>query len=113
MRPGQLEPNEFEMALLKHFAAQDPALLIDGLHVLSRKFTGVGSFTNFLCHGSAEVKWDRTVDLDATIVMPGVPNGLGAVLFCTGRHPNMLEIYTYGSERWEGLYDGFALRESA
>jgi hypothetical protein len=25
MRPGQLEPNEFEIELLKRFAAQDPA----------------------------------------------------------------------------------------
>ena len=25
MRPGQLEPNEFEIELFKRFAAQDPA----------------------------------------------------------------------------------------
>jgi hypothetical protein len=59
MRPGQLEPNEFEIALLKGFAAQDPSLCLDSLHVLSREFTGVGSFTKFLCDGSGETKWDR------------------------------------------------------
>jgi hypothetical protein len=46
MRPGQLEPNEFETAPLKRFATQDPSLSIDSLHVLSLEFTGVGSFTS-------------------------------------------------------------------
>jgi hypothetical protein len=36
MRPGQLEPNEFEVALLKQFAVQDPSLCLGSLHVLSR-----------------------------------------------------------------------------
>jgi hypothetical protein len=47
------------------------------------------------------------MDLNAAIVMPGVPNGLGAILFSTGRHPNVLEIYTYGEDHSDGLYDGF------
>ena len=37
MRPGQLEPNEFEVALLKQFAVQDPSLCLGSLHVLSRR----------------------------------------------------------------------------
>ena len=109
MRPGQLEPNEFEIGLLKRFAAQDPSLCIDSLHVLSRKFTGVGSFTQFLCQGSGESRWDRDLHLGAVISMPGVPNGLGAILFCTGRHSNLLETYTYGDEHWDGLYEGFVI----
>ena len=77
MRPGQLEPNEFEIALLKRFAAQD-----------------------------------RDLHLDAVISVPGVPNGLGAILFCIGSHPNVLEIYTFGDEHWDGLYEGFLIPES-
>jgi hypothetical protein len=92
MRPGQLEPNEFEIALLKRFAARDPSLCLDSLHVLSRKFTGVGSFTQFLCDGSGETKWDRVLHLGAIISMPSVPSGLAAILFCTGSQPNCLEI---------------------
>ena len=112
MRPGQLEPNEFETALLKRFATQDPSLSIDSLHVLSREFTGVGSFTKFLCGGPGETKWDRDLKLGAIISMPGVPSGLGAVLFCTGNQPTCLEIYTFGDEYWDGVYDGFAVRDT-
>ena len=112
MRPGQLEPNEFEATLLKRFATQDPSLSIDSLHVLSREFTGVGSFTKFLCGGSGETKWDRDLVLGAGISMPGVPSGLGAVLFCAGNQPNCLEIYTFGDEHWDGVYDGFAVRDT-
>jgi hypothetical protein len=112
MRPGQLQPNEFETAILKRFAKQDPSLSIDSLHVLSREFTGVGSFTKFLCGGSSETKWDRHLGLGAVISMPGVPSGLGAVLFCTGNEPNCLEISTFGDEHWDGIYDGFVVRET-
>jgi hypothetical protein len=112
IRPGQLEPNEFEIALLKRFAAQDPSLCLDSLHVLSREFTGVGSFTKFLCHGSSETKWDRDLHLGAVISMPGMPSGLSAILFCTGSHPNCLEISSFGDEHWDGLYEGFVIPEN-
>ena len=54
MRPGQREPNEFERAILEWIAAEHPALRthLAGLHILSREFTGVGSFTNFLYDAS-------------------------------------------------------------
>jgi hypothetical protein len=44
--------------------------------------------------------------------MPGVPNGLGAVLFCEGGKPQLLEVYTHGSELWDGVHDGFELANS-
>lgn len=49
MKPGQLTPNEFENAILERLASKTEALrpLLARLHVLSREFTGVGSFTNF------------------------------------------------------------------
>ena len=49
MRPGQLNPNEFEIAILNRLADDFELLraLIPKLHVLSREFTGVGAFTNF------------------------------------------------------------------
>src|SRR5262245_50013108 len=43
------------------------------------------------------------------IHVPGVPNGMGAVLFCSGWQPECLEIYTYGEERWDGVYNGFSI----
>jgi len=45
--------------------------------------------------------------------MPGVPNGMGAVLFCKGDWPRCLEVFTYGDGHWEGAYDGFAIEQTA
>ena len=70
MRPGQLEPNELEMAVLRAFAQREPRIAahIQNLHVLSREFTGVGSFTRFQYEGSDP---EHTLDLAVQIQMPG------------------------------------------
>jgi hypothetical protein len=108
MRPGQLHPNEFEVAILQGFAQREPAILssIDALHVLSREFTGVGSFTRFQYEGAES---ERHLTLAAEIHVPGVPTGLGAVLFCRGDHPISLELFTYGDQFWDGVSDGYAI----
>jgi hypothetical protein len=115
MRPGQVKPNEFELAILERLATKDPSIRgsVGRLHVLSREFTGVGSFTNFACEESAADAPDRHVGLDDLIKMPGVPNGMGAVLFCKGDRPQCLEVFTYGDDHWEGVYDGFAIEQTA
>jgi hypothetical protein len=115
MRPGQLEPNEFERAILRRLARQEPSLgeSLERLHVLSRQFTGVGSFTRFKCGDSIPDTPQRPVALDALIRMPGVPNGMGAVLFCIGDQPVCLEVYAYGDDLWDGVYDGFSFEETA
>jgi hypothetical protein len=55
MRPGQVTPNEFELAILERLASKELSIrgAIAQLHVLSREFTGVGSFTNFACEESS------------------------------------------------------------
>lgn len=112
MRPGQLTPNEFELAILNRLASQEPSLRVslEQLHVLSRQFTGVGSFTNFKCDAANDRK--RHVGFDGLIHMPTVPNGMGAVLFCRGDRPECLEVYTFGNEHWDGVYDGYSIEES-
>jgi hypothetical protein len=89
MRPGQIKPNEFELAIFERFASRDASIRasIDQLHVLSSEFTGVGSFTNFACEEASSGASEHQLTLDALIEMPGAPNGMGAVLFCkeTGR----------------------------
>jgi hypothetical protein len=111
MRPGQLEPNDFEIAILERLAHVRPALrpLIPHLHVLSREFTGRGSFTNFAHPAKTAEARDEVVGLNDAIRMPGVPNGMGAVLFVTGGAPKCLETYTFGSEPWDGVYTGFVI----
>ena len=111
MRPGQLEPNEFELAILRGFAEQDPTLgrHIEELRVLSREFTGVGCFTRFRYEGAEP---ERHLTSDAQIRVPGPPNGLGVVLFCRGEHPICLELFTYGDEYWDGIYEGFSITQT-
>ena len=85
-RPGQIEPNEFELAILDRMAAESPTLLayMRNLHVLSREFTGAGSYTNFKCKDVSAQVAEQRIGLDDLIVMPNVQNGMGAVLFCRG-----------------------------
>ena len=111
IRPGQLLPNEFELAILSRMSEEHPSLrpFLGQLHVLNREYTGVGSFTNF--DTDAE-EWDRDISLNAMISMPNIPNGLGAVLFCQGDRPKCLEIYAFGDDRWDGLFDGFSIGKS-
>lgn len=115
MRPGQIKPNDFEFAILERLASKEPSIRgsVGQLHVLSREFTGVGSFTNFACEKPSADAPDQQLDLDERIKMPGVPNGMGAVLFCKGGRPQCLEVFTYGDDHWEGIYDGFAIEHTA
>ena len=115
MRPGQVEPNELEMAVMFRIAEQYPTIrpFLESLHVLSRKYTGVGSFTEFLADPSAEAAIERQLDLQALISMPGVPNGMGAVLYCRDARPTCLETFTYGDDHWDGRFDGFSIEAAA
>lgn len=116
MKPGQLHPNEFEIAILEQMAYEAPFIreFIDKLHVLSREFTGAGSYTNFsqLTEAVPDIG-NRPISLDSLIVMPGVENGMGATLFFEEGHPKFLETYTYGDVLWGGEYDGFSIEKHA
>jgi hypothetical protein len=112
MRPSQNTNNAFELAILKYIALDEPALLpfIPKLIVKSRKLTGYGSFTEYTCKDSDPELGNRAIG-HPDIIMPNVPNGLGAVLFCTNGKPDTLETYTYGDEKWDGDFDGFSIRD--
>jgi hypothetical protein len=111
MRPGQIELNEFELALLRQISRQLPALtpFLSRLRVLSREFTGVGGFTNFRCDDADPNASEQRVILDGAINMPGVPNGMGAVLLLAGGRPKCLETFTYGNDHWDGVFEGFSI----
>jgi hypothetical protein len=115
MRPGQIDANDFEVAILERLAIARPSLrsLIPSLHVLSREFTGVGSYTTFLCHDGSAGFGDERIGLDDLIHMPNVPNGMGAVLYCSAGAPKCLETYTFGTEPWDGVYSGFTIGDAA
>lgn len=113
MRPGQLHPNELEVAILQRLGEDDPSIrdYLPSLRVLSREYTGVGSFTKFARADSTGR--DRQLPFEPLIRMPNVPSGLGAVLFCKGSCPECLEIFTFGDEHWDGVYDGFTIDPTA
>jgi len=115
MRPGQLDPNEFERAILEHFSRKCQALrpLIAHLRVLSREFTGVGSFTNFQCGAAARELEPQQIKLNSLISMPKVQNGMGAILFCEKDQSIRLEIFTFGDDYWDGVYEGFSISQIA
>ena len=113
-RPGQIEPNELEIAILDRIAQEHPSVrpFLRRLHVLSRKYTGVGSFTNFRCDDVAEDAPREDLSLNGLIVIPTVPNGLGAVLFCRDGKPECLETFTYGDDHWDGVCEGFSIERA-
>ena len=114
MRPGQLQPNELEWAILERMARGEPWLqsAFSSLKILSREYTGVGSYTNFLCDAS-KAEDDSVIGLKALIRVSGVAGGMGAVLYCPGTLPNFLEVFTFGDERWDGTYESFVLEDDA
>ena len=111
IRPGQSVPNDFETAILERIALNYPSLRehLGRLHVLSREFTGVGSYTNFRIPEIDSQATRTHLGLDAVIVMPNVENGMGAVLFCRTGRPECLEIVTFGDASWDGVFDGFSI----
>jgi hypothetical protein len=115
IRPGQITPNEFEVAILEKIATENSSLRrhLGLLHVLSREFTGVGSYTKFRDQESGGESAEQQFGLDGLILMPNVPNGMGAILFCRGGWPKCLETYTFGNELWDGVFDGFSITASS
>jgi hypothetical protein len=113
-RPGQIKPNEFELAILERMAAESPALLacMRNLHVLSREFTGVGSYTKFRCEDKGAQTSLQPIGLGDLIIVPGVQSGMGAVLFWQGDQPKCLETYTFGAELWDGVFEGFHMQKA-
>jgi len=111
MPPGQLTLNEFEAAIFRRLAEDYavPALAEVSPHVLSRKFTGVGCFTDFDPRSALPKLSDGPMSLRAPISVPGVPNGLSATLFVKAGYPECLEVYAFGEELWNGSTDGFSI----
>jgi hypothetical protein len=97
MRPGQLTLNEFEAEIFRHFVKMLPSLsdVVPKLHVLSREFTGVGSYTNFL-EGAVVPNAPRVLLIDAPIKVPGLKLGLDALLFFEKSNVNFLELVAFG-----------------
>lgn len=104
----QSPPNAFERALLEALSREHPSLVLDvgRLRVRNRRYTGVGSYTDFVCDEPGE---RHTLRLKARITVPGVPKGLGAIVYCCGEQLQCLETFTYGDDSWTGAFEGFSV----
>jgi hypothetical protein len=115
MRPGQLETNDFERAILQRLSEKEPRIQakIPTLHVLFRTYTGVSCYTDFLVRSPDPGIPNQAIGLEGLVSVPGVRAGLGAVLHCKGGEPECLEVYTLGDDHWDGVHDGFSIRGPA
>jgi len=106
--PAPDAPNAFEAAILRALARELPALTleVEAIRVLDRKYTGVGSYTDFVCDVSGDRELFR---LKAPIAMPGVPGGMGAVLYCHSAKPACLETFSIRDAYWTGAFEGFSV----
>jgi hypothetical protein len=113
MRPGQTKLNELERAILDRMVLSLPNLApaIPRLHVLSREYTGVGSYTNFKVNDPI-VSESSPVQLNEIINIPSVPHGLIALLFLEGGRVKVLEIAACGG-LWDGVFEGFRIGTAA
>lgn len=65
----------------------------------------------FCAVGKARVGSQSPVTLDEVINMPGVKHGLDALLFLKDGKVHFLEVVTFGSEPWDGTFEGFTIGE--
>jgi hypothetical protein len=102
--------NDLELAILGRLSVNGAPVDTSTLTVISREITGAGSYTTFATPEPSPTEWRDHVGLDVLVEVPGVPNGLGAVLWLNDGLPLCLEIYTYGEDAWNGSFDGFELK---
>jgi hypothetical protein len=102
--------NALELAILARLSVAGAPVDVSKLDVISREITGAGSYTTFATADPPPDVWRDHVGLDVLIEVPGVPNGLGAVLWLTSDLPLCLEIYTYGGDSWDGSFEGYRLK---
>lgn len=103
-------PNELETSILQRMAETNSALreVLTQLRVSCRELTGAGSYTYFSPTDPIPLP-DGYVALDALISIPGVADGMGAILAIANGQAEHLELYTYGEVLWSGDSTGFAI----
>jgi hypothetical protein len=100
----------FEKRIIEAIWKQHPDFLnfkeidLAKLEVLRREPTGVGVYVMFSRNNqlSKNVGMGAQLGFEGEICVHGVPSGLGAVLLIIDGQLNQLELFTYGSEYWDG-----------
>jgi hypothetical protein len=109
MEQKLIELNEFESEIIACITAQNPRIrpLIQELHPIRREFTGAGSYTNFRCRSEGGKAWHLVIE--GLIEVKSAPYGLQAAIFFKGSEVDFLEIFTIGTESWDGDHEGFTI----
>jgi hypothetical protein len=81
MRPGQTTPDELEVAWLEHFITEYPNVRVDipALRVLTRSYTCVGCYTEFIPRQKLLTGERQTLQLSSTFALmpPVLPHESG------------------------------------
>ncbi|MEM8501469.1 MAG: hypothetical protein AAF542_25900 [Pseudomonadota bacterium] len=109
LKPGDILANALERAILLRLGLNDQE--VSELRVLSRKYTGVGLYTEFKLNIPRSSRKTSAV-LEGQIKMPSVPNGLGAMLMTNGAAPECLEVFTHGDDLWNGRFEEFSIEDN-
>jgi hypothetical protein len=107
---GELVLNEFELALVSRLLPEIPGVVPNprDLRVRARSFTDTSSLTIFELPN--EVGYGQRGHVGPLeIAMPGMPDGLWAVLFTVEGKPACLEISTFKDMPWDGTYAGYVI----
>jgi hypothetical protein len=108
--PASTQTNALESAILARLSVAGAPVDASKLTVVSREITGAGSYTTFTTANPPPDQCRDHVGLDARIEVPGIPNGLGAVLWLNKDLPLCLEIYTFAGDSWDGSFEGYSLK---
>ena len=108
MRPGQLERNDFELAIPANawrVRAIDPPVHQRASRIEPNSRAPRSQMR--CCR-----LFPRAAELEVRDQDAGVPSGMMAVLFCNGGKPDLLEGLHFGDELWDGEYDSFAIERT-
>ena len=105
-----MELTEFERAILDRIWKEQPEIRtpLEDLPVVAREYTPCGCYTDFETD-NPERPQTRHVGIDL-IEVPGVENGMCAILILREWQPLSLELVTFGGEAWDGGFEGFEIR---
>ncbi len=113
---------DLEKAILGKIASasQNEHLFIEKhlpfLSVCSRELTGVGMYVNFDDSSPSAILSERLDENEVyssqnIIEIDTLKNGLGFALYAKDGKLQFLELFTYGSENWDGSYRSFSFLE--
>lgn len=109
--PTSKQANALESAILARLLVAGAPVDASTLNVVNRNVTSAGSYTTFATADPPPDLWRDRVGLDMLIEIPGVPNGLGAVLWLNNGSPFCLEIYVFGEDAWDGSFEGYSFKQ--